>query len=288
MKVKKAVIPAAGLGTRMLPATKAIPKELLPLLDKPVLQYIVEEAVAAGIEDILIITNRGKSAMEDYFDYMPDLQERLAADGKEDLLAQVKNPADMANFYFLRQKETNGLGHAIWRAKSFVGDEPFAVLLGDDVMRAEISVTRQLIDAAEKYGASCVGIKEVSDEAVAKYCSVEISPLEERIYRVTDMVEKPVPEEKFSNFAILGRYVLSPGIFPILETLPPGKGGEIQLTDGLQRLCQAEPMVAKDFVGKRYDTGNLVGFLEATLAFAQDHPETGAWLKGQSIGNYSF
>ncbi|MCL2828994.1 MAG: UTP--glucose-1-phosphate uridylyltransferase GalU [Oscillospiraceae bacterium] len=285
MKVKKAVIPAAGLGTRMLPATKAIPKELLPLLDKPVLQYIVEEAVAAGIEDILIITNRGKSAMEDYFDYVPDLQERLAADGKAELLAQVKNPADMANFYFLRQKETKGLGHAIWRAKSFVGDEPFAVLLGDDVMRAEVSVTRQLIDAAEKYGASCVGIKEVSDEAVAKYCSVEITALEERIYRVTDMVEKPVPEEKFSNFAILGRYVLSPGIFPILETLPPGRGGEIQLTDGLQRLCQVEPMVAKDFEGKRYDTGNLVGFLEATLAFALDHPETGAWLKGQLAMN---
>jgi len=282
-RVKKAVIPAAGLGTRMLPATKAVPKELLPLLDKPVLQYIVEEAVAAGIEDILIITNRGKSAMEDYFDYVPDLQERLAADGKEALLAQVRDPADMANFYFLRQKETKGLGHAIWRAKSFVGDEPFAVLLGDDVMRAQVSVTRQLIDAAEKYGASCVGIKQVSDEDLEKYCSVELTPLEERIYRVTDMVEKPAPGEKFSNFAILGRYVLSPGIFPILETLPPGKGGEIQLTDGLQRLCQAEPMVAKDFEGKRYDTGNLVGFLEATLAFAKDHPETGEWLKGQLI-----
>jgi len=279
MKVKKAVIPAAGLGTRMLPATKTIPKEMLPLLDKPVIQYIIEEAVAAGIEDVLIITNRAKSAMDDYFDYHPELEERLIRDGKMKELEAVRASADMANIFYVRQKETKGLGHAIWRAKDFVGDEPFAVLLADDIMRAEVPVTKQLIDAAVKYGASCVGTQEVGDEAVGRYSSLEIEALETSIYRVTDMNEKPTPQEKFSNFAILGRYVLSPSIFPILENTPPGKNGEIQLTDGLRQLAQVEPMVAKAFAGRRYDTGNLNGFLEATLDFALDYPETGAFLR---------
>jgi len=279
MKIKKAVIPAAGLGTRMLPATKTIPKEMLPLLDKPVIQYIIEEAVDSGIEDILIITNRAKSAMDDYFDYHPELEERLARDGKTKELEAVRRTADLANIFYVRQKETKGLGHAIWRARDFVGSEPFAVLLGDDIMRAETPVLKQLIDAAEKYGASCVGTQAVADDAVGRYSSLKVSPLEESIYKVTDMNEKPTPEEKFSNFAILGRYVLTASIFPILEHTPPGKGGEIQLTDGLKQLCYQEPFVAKEFEGRRYDTGNICGFLEATLDFALDFPETGPFLR---------
>ena len=279
MKVRKAVIPAAGLGTRMLPATKTVPKEMLPLVDKPVIQYIIEEAVAAGIEDILVVTNRAKSAMDDYFDYYPELEERLARAGKERELSEVRRAADLANIFYVRQKETKGLGHAIWRAKRFVGDEPFAVLLGDDIMRSRTPVIGQLIAGAEKYGASCVGVQQVSTEAIAKYSSVKVEPLEERIFQVSDMVEKPRPEEIFSNYAILGRYVLQPAIFDILENLKPGYGGEIQLTDGLKELCKGDKMVAVDFEGKRYDTGNLKGFLEATIDFSLAHPETGAWLK---------
>ena len=278
MKVRKAVIPAAGLGTRMLPATKTVPKEML--VDKPVIQYIIEEAVAAGIEDILVVTNRAKSAMDDYFDYYPELEERLARAGKERELSEVRRAADLANIFYVRQKETKGLGHAIWRAKRFVGDEPFAVLLGDDIMRSQTPVVGQLIAGAERYGASCVGVQQVSTEAISKYSSVKVEPLEERIFRVSDMVEKPRPEEIFSNYAILGRYVLQPAIFDILENLKPGYGGEIQLTDGLKELCKRDKMVAVDFEGKRYDTGNLKGFLEATIDFSLAHPETGEWLKG--------
>lgn len=279
MKVRKAVIPAAGIGSRMLPATKSIPKEMLPLVDRPVIQYIIEEAVASGIEDILIITNRGKGPMEDYFDYFPELELRLEADKKYDYLNSVKRPANLANIYFLRQKETRGLGHAVGRARTFVGDEPFAVLLGDDIMKSKVPVTKQLIDAAEKYGASAVGTQAVPDEALARYSSLKIEALEENIYRVTDMVEKPKPSERFSNYAILGRYVLTPDIFDILDGLEPGYGGEIQLTDGLKKLCAVSPMVAVDFEGVRYDTGNLKGYLEATIDFALDHDETGEWLR---------
>ena len=280
MKVRKAVIPAAGLGTRMLPATKTVPKEMLPMVDKPVVQYIIEEAVASGIEDILIVTNRAKSAMDDYFDYYPELETRLLQSGKERELVEVRRAADLANIFYVRQKETKGLGHAIWRAKRFVGDEPFAVLLGDDIMRSQTPVIGQLIAGAEKYGASCVGVQQVSTEAISKYSSVKVAPLEERIFQVSDMVEKPRPEEIFSNYAILGRYVLQPAIFDILENLKPGYGGEIQLTDGLKELCKRDKMVAVDFEGKRYDTGNLKGFLEATIDFSLAHPETGEWLKG--------
>lgn len=280
MKVRKAVIPAAGLGTRMLPATKTVPKEMLPMVDKPVIQYIIEEAVAAGIEDILIVTNRAKSAMDDYFDYYPELETRLNQAGKDKELSQVRRAADLANIFYVRQKETKGLGHAIWRAKRFVGDEPFAVLLGDDIMRAERPVIGQLITAAEKYHASALGVQQVATSAISKYSSVKVSPLEDRIFSVSDMNEKPRPQEMLSNYAILGRYVLTPGIFDILEDQAPGYGGEIQLTDGLKTLCSKEKMVAVDFEGRRYDTGNLTGFLEATLDFALDHPETGAWLRG--------
>ncbi|MBP1737594.1 MAG: UTP--glucose-phosphate uridylyltransferase [Oscillospiraceae bacterium] len=279
MKVKKAVIPAAGLGTRMLPATKTVPKEMLPMVDKPVIQYIIEEAVAAGIEDILIVTNRAKSAMDDYFDYYPELETRLNQAGKDRELYEVRKAADLANIFYVRQKETKGLGHAIWRAKRFVGDEPFAVLLGDDIMRADKPVTAQLVEAAEKYSASVVGVQKVSTEAISKYSSVKIAPLEQRIFSVLDMNEKPTPEQMFSNYAILGRYVLTPEIFNILENLNPGYGGEIQLTDGLQKLCRRSTMVAVDFEGRRYDTGNLKGFLEATIDFALEHPQTGDWLR---------
>ncbi|SBW09809.1 UTP--glucose-1-phosphate uridylyltransferase [uncultured Eubacteriales bacterium] len=280
MKVRKAVIPAAGLGTRMLPATKTVPKEMIPMVDKPVIQYIIEEAVASGIEDILIVTNRAKSAMDDYFDYYPELETRLNQAGKDRELFEVRRAADLANIFYVRQKETKGLGHAISRAKRFVGEEPFAVLLGDDIMRAKKPVMGQLIAAAEKYDASCVGVQRVSTEAISKYSSVKISPLEERIFAVSDMNEKPTPAQMFSNYAILGRYVLTPEIFDILENQAPGYGGEIQLTDGLQVLCKRSKMVAVDFEGRRYDTGNLKGFLEATIDFALDHPETGDWLKG--------
>lgn len=279
MKVRKAVIPAAGLGTRMLPATKTVPKEMLPLVDKPAIQYLIEEAAAAGIEDILIVTNRAKSAMDDYFDYYPELETRLNQAGKDRELAEVRRAADLANIFYVRQKETRGLGHAIWRAKRFVGDEPFAVLLGDDIMRAEKPVTAQLIEVAERYNASAVGVQQVATAAISKYCSVKVDPLEDRVFRVSDVVEKPRLEQIFSNYAILGRYVLTPGIFDILENLKPGYGGEIQLTDGLGLLCKQEEMVAVDFEGKRYDTGNLKGFLEATIDFSLEHPETGEWLK---------
>mgnify|MGYP001107975884 FL=1 len=279
MKVRKAVIPAAGLGTRMLPATKTVPKEMLPLVDKPAIQYLIEEAAAAGIEDILIVTNRAKSAMDDYFDYYPELETRLNQAGKDRELAEVRRAADLANIFYVRQKETRGLGHAIWRAKRFVGDEPFAVLLGDDIMRAEKPVTAQLIEVAERYNASTVGVQQVATAAISKYCSVKVEPLEERVFRVSDVVEKPRLEQIFSNYAILGRYVLTSGIFDILENLKPGYGGEIQLTDGLGQLCKQEEMVAVDFEGKRYDTGNLKGFLEATIDFSLEHPETGEWLK---------
>jgi len=279
MKVKKAVIPAAGLGTRMLPATKTVPKEMLPLVDKPAIQYIIEEAVASGIEDILIITNRAKTTMDDYFDYVPELEESLRRSGKQSELDLVRHSADIANIFYVRQKETKGLGHAVWRAKKFVGDEPFAVLLGDDIMMSDKPVTKQLIDAAEKYDAAAVGTQSVSREAISKYSSLKVSKLEDRIYKVTDMNEKPSPDEAFSEFAILGRYVLTPDIFGYLEKTPPGYGGEIQLTDGLRELCKSSPMVAVDFEGRRYDTGNLSGYLEATIDFALKDNTVGDWLK---------
>lgn len=280
MKVKKAVIPAAGLGTRMLPATKTVPKEMLPLVDKPVLQYIVEEAVESGIEDILIVTNRAKSAMDDYFDYYPELENRLRAGGKVHEAEVVRHSADLANIFYVRQKETHGLGHAIGRARRFVGDEPFAVLLGDDVMMSEKPVLRQLIDAAETYNACAVGVQLVSDRAITQYSSVKMRPLSGRVYDVEDVNEKPAPEEKFSNYAILGRYVLTPEIFDILDTTAPGRGGEIQLTDGLAALCKQSRMLAVDFEGRRYDTGNLPGFLEATVDFAlQKGDAVSDWLR---------
>ena len=280
MKVRKAIIPAAGLGTRLLPNTKSIPKEMLPLVDKPVIQYIVEEAVSAGIEEILIITNRGKSPIEDYFDYSPDLEERLIRDGKQDEANTVRAVADMADVFFLRQKETKGLGHAIWRAKSFVGDEPFAILLGDDIMLSEKPVLKQLVEAAEEHSCSAIAVREVPDELIVKYSSVKLEEkLSDRVFRIGDMNEKPTLEEKFSNYAILGRYVLTPAIFDILAHTAPGRNNEIQLTDGMKELCHIEPMCAVDFEGRRYDTGNLKGYLEAIIDFALKNQEAGDWLR---------
>ena len=280
MKVRKAIIPAAGLGTRLLPNTKSIPKEMLPLVDKPVIQYIVEEAVTAGIEKILIITNRGKSPIEDYFDYAPDLEERLIADGKTRDAEIVREVADMADVYFVRQKETKGLGHAVWRARSFVNDEPFAVLLGDDIMLSETPVLRQLVTAAEQNECSAVAVRKVPDELICKYSSVKLEgALSERVYRISDMNEKPTLEEKLSDYAILGRYVLTPAIFDILENTPPGRNNEIQLTDGMRTLCHREKMCAVDFEGRRYDTGNLKGYLEAIIDFALKNEEAGDWLR---------
>ena len=256
MKVRKAIIPAAGLGTRLLPNTKSIPKEMLPLVDKPVLQYIVEEAVAAGVEQILIITNRGKSPIEDYFDYAPDLEERLLFDGKRKEAETIRAVADMADVLFLRQKETKGLGHAVWRARSFVGDEPFAVLLGDDIMLGEKPVLKQLVEASEANSCSSVAIHEVSDELIVKYSSVLL-------------------QEKLSDRV----YVLTPAIFDILENTAPGRHNEIQLTDGLKELARYEPMCGVDFEGRRYDTGNLKGYLEAIIDFALLNEEAGDWLR---------
>ncbi len=280
MKVRKAIIPAAGLGTRLLPNTKSIPKEMLPLVDKPVIQYIVEEAVAAGVEEILIITNRGKNPIEDYFDYAPDLEERLLKDGKEKDAKIVRAVADMADIFFLRQKETKGLGHAVWRAKTFVGNEPFAILLGDDIMLSQKPVLKQLVEAAEANECSAIAVREQPDSLITKYSSVKLEEkLGDRVYRISDMNEKPTLEEKLSNFAIMGRYVLMPEIFDILEHTAPGRNNEIQLTDGMRELVHHYPMCAVDFEGKRYDTGNLKGYLESIIDFALQNDEAGEWLR---------
>ena len=280
MKVRKAIIPAAGLGSRLLPNTKSIPKEMLPLVDKPVIQYIVEEAVSAGVEEILIITNRGKDAIEDYFDYAPDLEARLRSDGKIKDADAVHNVADMADIFFLRQKETKGLGHAIWRAKSFVGDEPFGILLGDDIMLSETPVLKQLVQAAEANNCSAIAMREFPPEEVGKYSSLKLEEnLGGGVYRISDMNEKPTDAERLSNFAIMGRYVLTPAIFDILAQTPPGRNNEIQLTDGMRVLCHQEKMCAVDFEGKRYDTGNLKGYLESIIDFALKNEEAGDWLR---------
>ena len=279
-KITKAVIPAAGLGTRMLPISRTVPKEILPIVDRPSMEYLVREAVAAGITDILIITGRNKEAIENYFDYAPDLEERLILDGKPHDARIVREVADMADVYFLRQKETKGLGHAVWRAKSFVGDEPFAILLGDDIMLSETPVLKQLVTAAETNECRAVAVRQVPDELIVKYSSVKLEEkLSDRVYRISDMNEKPTLREKLSDYAILGRYVLTPAIFDILEHTAPGRNNEIQLTDGMKELCHREKMCAVDFEGRRYDTGNLKGYLEAIIDFALKNDEAGDWLR---------
>lgn len=269
MKVRKAVIPAAGLGTRFLPATKAQPKEMLPIVDKPTLQYIIEEAIESGIEEILIITGRNKSSIENHFDKSVELELELEKSGKDELLEKVRKISDMVNIHYIRQKEPKGLGHAIHCAKSFIGNEPFAVLLGDDVVyNPEEPCLKQMIEAYDKYKTSILGVQTVNPEDVSKYGIVDGAQISDRVYTVKDLVEKPVIHEAPSNVAILGRYIINPGIFDILENTKPGKGGEIQLTDALKELAKIEKMYAYDFKGKRYDVGNKQGFLEATVEHA--------------------
>lgn len=269
MRVKKAIIPAAGLGMRFLPATKAQPKEMLPIVDKPTIQYIVEEAVASGIEDIIIISGRGKRAIEDHFDTSYELEAKLAERGNYELLKQVQAISNLANIHYIRQKEPKGLGHAIYCANRFIGDEPFAVLLGDDIVVSEEPCMKQLMKVYEQYGSSVIGVHRVPKEDVSKYGIIQTKSNElSDIQEIETLVEKPTTEEAPFNLAIMGRYVLTPAIFPILANLSTGKGGEIQLTDGLNKLNEQEKVLAYHFKGKRYDIGDKLGFVQATIEFA--------------------
>ncbi len=277
MKVTKAVIPAAGLGTRVLPATKSMPKEMLPIVDKPAIQYIVEEAVNSGITDILIITNRGKGLIEDHFDRVPELEEKLRQSGpeKEQILNEIVGIAHKANFFFVRQKETLGLGHAVGCARSFVGNEPFAVLYGDDVIIGEDPACGQLIRAYEEYGKGILGVQKVPEEAIGRYSSLKVEPLKGNCFSCTDMVEKPTPDKVLSLYSILGRCVLTPEIFDVLDHTPPGAGGEIQLTDAMRTLARRDGMIAVEYTGKRYDMGNKLGIMKAQVEVGINHPEIG-------------
>ena len=277
MKVTKAVIPAAGLGTRVLPATKSMPKEMLPIVDKPAIQYIVEEAVHSGITDILIITNRGKGLIEDHFDRVPELEARLSGSAeKQEIHKEIVDISHLANIYFVRQKETRGLGHAVNCARSFVGKEPFAVLYGDDVIIGEDPACSQLIRAYEEFGKGVLGVKEVSREAIQKYSSLKVEKIRDNLFSCTDMVEKPTPDKILSLYSILGRCVLTPEIFDILDKTPPGANGEIQLTDAMCTLARSAGMIAVDFSGTRYDMGNKLGIMQAQVEVALNHPQIGA------------
>lgn len=276
-KVKKAVIPAAGLGTRVLPASKAMPKEMLTIVDKPAIQYIVEEAVSSGIEDILIITNRGKTVIEDHFDRSYELESKLLASNKEKVYEEIKRISQMANIYYIRQKETKGLGHAVYCAKSFVGNDPFAVLYGDDIIinKNNKPACLQLCEAYDKYNLGVVGIKEVSDEQILSYSSLKVSKIEDKIYKVLDMIEKPTPDKVLSNFSILGRCVLDKNIFELLENLPAGKNGEIQLTDAMAIMTKTTGMIGVNYDGTRYDIGNKLEILKAIVEVGLEHIEIG-------------
>ena len=268
------------MGTRVLPASKAVPKEMLNIVDKPAIQYIVEEAFASGIEEILVITNRNKGAIEDHFDHAFELEAKLEGnESKKKIYEDVMACSNFGNIYFLRQKETKGLGHAVLCAKNFIGNEPFAVLYGDDVILSDVPATKQLCNAYEKYGKGVVGVKEVPGLAITKYCSLKTEHIEDNCYNCTDMIEKPKPEEIMGNFSILGRVVLPPEIFDILEETPLGAGNELQLTDAMKTLAQTSGVVAVEYEGKRYDMGNKFGILEANIEVGLKHPETKAELK---------
>ncbi len=279
--IRKAIIPAAGLGTRVLPASKAVPKEMLPIVDKPAIQYIVEEAVASGITDILIITNRGKGVIEDHFDHSFELEHLLAQrGGKDEILDDLKSVAKMANIFFIRQKEAKGLGHAVLCAKSFVKNEPFAVMYGDDVIINDRDpVVGQVIRAFEKYQKSAVCMKEVTPEQIVKYSSLKVKKLDGNVYAIDDMIEKPPIDKIFSMFSTLGRCVLTPDIFEILERIPNGAGGELQLTDAMAEIARSEGMIGVDFDGIRYDMGNKFGILKANIEVGLNHPEVADELK---------
>ena len=273
MKIRKAIIPAAGLGTRFLPATKAQPKEMLPIVDKPTLQYIIEEAIASGIEEILIITGRNKTSIENHFDKSVELELELERKGKTELLEMVRDISDMVNIHYIRQKEPLGLGHAVGCAKSFIGNEPFAVLLGDDIIDSEEPCLAQLIRAYEETNSIILGVQSVDKNDVYKYGIIDIESKDDRLYKVRDMVEKPNVSEAPSNVAILGRYILTPDIFEILEKQEPGKGGEIQLTDAIEYMLKSHHIYAYEFIGNRYDVGDKLGFIKATIDFALKREE---------------
>ncbi len=274
MSIKKAIFPAAGLGTRFLPATKSSPKEMLPLVDKPMIQYVVEEAVSSGIEHITIITGRGKRAIEDFFDISFELEHELEKRGKHNILKQMQLIPNMANICYIRQKEPLGLGHAILIAKDLIGNEPFAVLLGDDIIDAEVPCLKQMIDIYNRYKCSVIAVQKVDDD-ISKYGVIQPRYLEKNIYQVLDMVEKPRPDEAPSNLAIIGRYILTPELFDILKNIKKDRTGEIQLTNGLKELVKRQAIYACEFTGKRYDAGSKIGFLQATVEFA---------LKSQDVG----
>lgn len=266
--IKKAIIPAAGLGTRFLPATKAQPKEMLPIVDKPTIQYIVEEAIASGIEDILIVTGRGKRAIEDHFDKSFELEATLDKGDKVELLEMVSEISNLVDIHYVRQKEAKGLGHAIWCARKFIGNEPFAVLLGDDLVTSLTPCLRQLMQAYSLYQSPIIGVQKVPDSELSQYGVIDILDINNRCIKVADLVEKPERHLAPSNYGIMGRYILTPEIFEVLETQQPGKGGEIQLTDALRTLNSSQPIIAYEFEGKRYDVGSKQGYLEATVEFA--------------------
>ena len=283
-RVRKAVFPAAGLGTRFLPATKAQPKEMLPLVDKPLIQYGVEEAMYSGVQNIIIVTGRGKSAIEDHFDVSFELEHLLESKSKKDLLNIVRNVSDMINVAYVRQKEAMGLGHAVLRARELVGPEPFAVILSDDIIDSETPALRQLLDVYEFFGASVIALMEVPRESISAYGVVDAEPVShngsrDRLFRIRNMVEKPRAEDAPSNLAIIGRYVLTPEIFDAIDSIEPGSGGEIQLTDALKYLLRNRPIYGYRFEGTRYDAGDKLGFLKATVEYALKRPDLGAQFK---------
>ncbi|TWT27714.1 UTP--glucose-1-phosphate uridylyltransferase GalU [Planomicrobium sp. CPCC 101110] len=271
-KVTKAIIPAAGLGTRFLPATKAMPKEMLPIVDKPTIQYIVEEAIASGIEDIIIVTGKGKRAIEDHFDNNFELEANLLEKGKLDLLEKVAQSSKV-EIHYIRQKEAKGLGHAVWSARKFIGNEPFAVLLGDDIVQADKPCLKQLIEQYDATQTSVIGVQQVPDEDTNRYGIIDPRKSLDRLYQVNEFVEKPALGTAPSNLAIMGRYILTPEIFDLLEKQEVGAGGEIQLTDAIQKLNELQNVFAYDFEGKRYDVGEKFGFVKTTIEFALEHPE---------------
>ena len=279
MKIRKAVIPAAGWGTRFLPATKALPKEMLPLVDKPMIQYVIEEAVSCDLEQIIVVTSLGKGAIEDHFDRNFELEYILEQKGEKRLLEEVRRIAELANICYIRQKEQLGLGHAVLVAKGLVGDEPFAVFLPDEVFDAEVPLIKQMLDVYQRYNGSVVAVRRVAREDIRRYGIIRSRQIEARVHQLSDVVEKPEPEEAPSDLAILGRYILTPEIFAALETTAPDKRGEIQLTDGLKQLLQKQPVYGYEFEGERYDAGKPLSLLKATVSLALNHPEMGAEFK---------
>jgi UTP--glucose-1-phosphate uridylyltransferase len=287
-KIRKAVFPAAGLGTRFLPATKASPKEMLPLVDKPLIQYVVEEAVASGIESVIIVTGRGKTAIEDHFDISFELEHLLRERGKEDLLQQVRAISEMANFSYVRQREALGLGHAVLQAKDLVGNEPFAVMLSDDIVDSEVPALKQMLDVYEKYDAPVIGTMQVKGEAISRFGVIDSEEVSDGVYKINGMVEKPPYDEAPSDLAIIGRYILTPDIFQEIENTTPGAGGEIQLTDAMRSLLKKRPFYAVRFQGTRHDAGDKLGFLIATVEYALQRedlaPEFVEYLKSVRYG----